>query len=253
MASGSEKKALQIIYETGEETTSHIVSRKLGIDTGYARLLCMNLARQDYVDLKRSGRFRITFKGKRALGKTSGIETGKTDKGISFKRLHQERSGWGVMSNSSYRAVQSFDKPGQEQLIWSTAKVDRLGKHFSKGAGGMIIGKLLTETAYSCGFCRGKGEKPKGTICPVCRGAGKVTVNPPSVVCAYCKGGGEEKPRSKITCTVCRGTGFVSVTEPVESCTYCRGTGRDPHNKLSCLKCRGKGVVRRPELRRTML
>ena len=253
MASGSEKKALQIIYEAGEETTIHVVSRKLGIETGYARLLCMNLARQDCVDMKKGGRFRITYTGKRALSKAPGMETGEKDQQVPFKRLHQERSGWGVMSNSSYRAVQAFDKPGQEELNWSTTKVNRSGKHFSKGTGGIMIGKLLTETAYPCGFCGGKGEKPKGTVCRVCRGTGKISVNPPAVICAYCKGEGEEKPRSNMTCSVCRGKGVVSVTEPVESCTYCRGTGRDPHNKLSCLKCRGKGVVRRPEHRRTML
>jgi len=252
MASGSEKKALQIIHEAGGDATSHIVSRKLCIDTSYARLLCMNLARKDYVDLQRSGRFRITFKGKRVLGKTPGVETGEKDQRVSFKRLHQERSGWGVMSNSSYRTTQAFDKPGQEELNWSTAKVDSSGKHFFKGAGRIMIGKLLTETAYPCGFCRGKGEKPKGTICPVCRGAGKVTVNPPAIVCAYCKGEGENS-RSNLTCTVCRGRGFVSVTEPIEGCTHCRGTGREPSDKLPCLKCRGKGVVTKPGHRKPKL
>ena len=255
MATGNEKKALQIIHEAGEETSSRIVGRNMGIDSGYARFLCMNLARQDCVDMKKGGRFRITFKGKRALGKIPGVGTGKMDQHVPFKRIHQERSGWGAMpiTRNGQKIVQSFDKPGQEQSIWSTTKVDRSGKPFSKWAGGIMIGKLLTDTTYPCGFCSGKGKIQKGTICPVCRGTGKVSVNPPAVVCAYCKGEGEEKPRSNMTCTVCRGKGVVGVTEPVESCTYCRGTGRDPHSKLSCLKCRGKGVVRRPELRRTML
>lgn len=245
MASGSEKKALQIIHETGGEGTSHIVSRKLGIDIGYARLLCMNLARRDYLDLKRSGRFMITFKGKQSLMGKSRVGEEKTSPRVPFKRLSQERLGWGVMSNSrnGNKVARSFDKPGQDELIWSTANVDSSGKHFSKGAGGIRIGKLLMETTYPCGFCGGKGEKPKGTVCSVCRGASEVTVNPPAVVCAYCKGRGEEKPRGNVTCTVCRGAGFVSVKEPVEGCTHCRGKGTEPNNKLPCLKCRGKGVV----------
>jgi len=254
MASGSEKKALQIIHEAGEEASSHIVSRKMGIDTGYARLLCMNLARKDYVDLKRSGRFMITFKGKQSLMGKSLVGEEKTSPRVPFKRLYQEQSGWGVMSNSrnGNKVARSLYKPGQEELIWSTAKVDGLGKHFSKGGGGIMIGKLLTETTYPCGFCRGKGEKPKGIICPVCRGAGKVTVNPPAIVCAYCKGRGEEKPRSNMTCTVCRGTGFVSVVEPIVGCAHCRGTGSEPGNKLPCLKCRGKGVVTKPDTRKAI-
>jgi len=253
MASGSEKKALQIIHEAGDDASSHIVSRKMGIDTGYARLLCMNLARKDYVDLKRSGRFVVTFKGKQSLMGKSMAGGEKTGPRVPFKRLHQEQSGWGVMSNSrnDNKVGRFFYKPGQEELIWSTAKVDGSGKHFSKGVGGIMIGKLLTETTYPCGYCRGKGEKPKGTVCPVCRGAGEVNLDPPVVVCAYCKGGGEEKPRSNITCTVCRGTGFVSVREPVKGCIRCRGTGRESGNKLSCLQCHGKGVVTKPGPRKT--
>ncbi len=245
MVNGSEKKALEIVHEAGGETTSHKVSRKLGIDTGYARLLCMNLARKDYLDLKRSGRFSITFKGKRALNKTPRVEAEETDQRAPFKRLSQERLGWDVLSNvrSGHTATPAFCKPGQEELIWTTAKVDDSGKRFSKEGAGIWVGKLLTETTYPCGFCRGSGEKPKGTVCSVCRGSGEVSVDPPAVMCAYCKGRGEEKPRSNITCTVCRGKGFVSVTEPIEGCRHCRGTGKEPNNKLPCLKCRGKGVI----------
>jgi uncharacterized membrane protein len=73
MVSGSEKKALELIHESGGESTSHKVSRQLGIDTGYARLLCMNLARKDYVDLKRSGRFIITLKGSKRSRPTGSV------------------------------------------------------------------------------------------------------------------------------------------------------------------------------------
>ena len=245
MVSGSEKTALEMIYDEGEETTSHVVSRRLGIDTGYARLLCMNLAGKDYVDLKASGRFRITYKGKKALGKTSGVEGEKRGQTVPFKRLSQERLGWDVVSNarSGRTAAPTFKKPGQEDLIWGTTKVDGSGRHFVEKGAGIRVGKLLTEKTHPCGFCKGKGEKPKGTVCPVCRSSGELTLVPPAVVCAYCKGRGEEKPRSAITCTVCRGKGFVSVTEPIEGCTHCRGTGAEPNNKLPCLKCRGKGVI----------
>jgi len=245
MVSGSEKRALEAVYDEGEETTIQIVSRKLGIDTGYARLLCMNLAHKDCVDLKKSGRFRITYKGKRALEKTSSVKAKETDQRVPFKRQSQERLGWDVLSNvrGGRSIATTFHKPGQEELVWTTSKVDSCGKHYSKGVAGIRVGKLLTEAIHCCGFCKGKGEKPKGTICPVCRGTGEVSVDPPAVVCAYCKGRGEDKPRSNITCTVCKGKGFVSVKEPLEGCTRCRGTGSEPNNKLPCLACRGKGVI----------
>ena len=245
MVSGSEKKALEIIDEAGGVTSSHKVSRQLGIDSGYARLLCMNLARKDYVDLKRSGLYKITYKGKKALGKTSVAQAEETHQRVPFKRLSQERLGWDVLSGvrSGHTATPAFRKTGQDELIWTTAKVDGFGRRFSGGGAGIRVGRLLTETTHPCAFCKGKGEKPKGTVCAVCRGSGELSVDPPAVVCAYCKGRGEEKARSAITCTVCRGKGFVSVTEPIEGCAHCRGTGAEPNNKLPCLKCRGKGVI----------
>jgi len=95
MASGSEKKALQIIHEAGGEASSHIVSRKLGIDTGYARLLCMNLARKDYVDLKRSGRFMVTFKGKQSLMGKSRVGEEKTSPRVPNLKDYIEERGRG--------------------------------------------------------------------------------------------------------------------------------------------------------------
>jgi len=246
MVSGSEKKALEIVYENGGETTSHKVSCGLGIDTGYARLLCMNLARKDYVDLKRSGRFKITYKGEKALGKTSNAQTEKTNPGVRFKRPPQEHLGWGVLANagrSGFNTAAASHESGQDELLWTTTKIDGSGRHCSEKGGAIRDWKLLTETTHPCGFCKAKGEKPKGTACSVCRGSGKASLNPPAVICAFCKGRGEEKPRSNITCTVCRGKGFVSVTEPFIVCSHCRGKGSEPNNKLPCLKCKGKGVI----------
>ena len=245
MVSGTEKKALEVIYEAGKDTTSHKVSRFLGMDTGYARLLCMNLARKDYVDFKQSGLFRITNKGKMVFDKAATVKPEATGQRVRFKRLSEERLGWDILSNvrSGRSAAPTFHKPDQEELTWTTSKVDRSGKHFSKVGGGIRVGKLLTEATHPCAFCKGKGEKPKGTKCNVCRGSGVISIDPPAVVCAYCKGRGDDKPRSRITCTVCRGKGFVSVKEPIKGCSRCRGTGAEPNNKLPCLECRGKGVI----------
>jgi len=65
--SGSELGALKLINEEGKEVSVHAVSRKMRIDTNYARLLCTSLARADYIDLLRAGLCRITAKGKAAL------------------------------------------------------------------------------------------------------------------------------------------------------------------------------------------
>lgn len=105
------------------------------------------------------------------------------------------------------------------------------------------IGPLLHDATYACVFCRGKGEKQAGAICPVCRGSGVVSLEPPVVKCGYCRGRGEIPARSGITCTVCRGQGKVSVHEPIEACPSCRGRGRKVGSALHCIECRGVGVV----------
>jgi len=65
----SEMEALQIIAEEGGETNFGVVSRKLGREVDYARLLCMSLARADYIDITPSGRCKITPKGEKELEK----------------------------------------------------------------------------------------------------------------------------------------------------------------------------------------
>ncbi|NQS88709.1 hypothetical protein HQ584_02830 [Patescibacteria group bacterium] len=103
--------------------------------------------------------------------------------------------------------------------------------------------ELLRDELYDCGFCGGTGEKPKGSVCSVCRGSSRIKLTPPVVKCASCKGRGEEKPRSNVTCTPCRGKGYVSVVEPVEACPVCKGVGRTRGSSLACVQCKGIGVV----------
>ncbi|MFQ5841328.1 MAG: hypothetical protein ACE5I8_02725 [Thermodesulfobacteriota bacterium] len=69
MLSGSDLQALKAVQEQGGETVAHTVSRIMRIDPNYARLILNSLARADYVDLVRSGKYRITFKGRSELEK----------------------------------------------------------------------------------------------------------------------------------------------------------------------------------------
>jgi len=69
MPTGSELQALKIINEEGGEIPIQVVSRRMRIETGYARLLCTSLARADYIDLLGTGICRITAKGKVVLNK----------------------------------------------------------------------------------------------------------------------------------------------------------------------------------------
>ena len=65
----SEMEALRIIGQEGGETNFGVVSRKLGREVDYARLLCMSLARADYIDITPGGRCKITPKGEKELEK----------------------------------------------------------------------------------------------------------------------------------------------------------------------------------------
>jgi len=145
---------------------------------------------------------------------------------------------WNESSHKDLQNGKSNIKKLKEEWLWQPANVGP-----GQSYGGHHKGMLFEDETYPCGFCAGKGEKPAGSKCPVCRGSGTASVEPPAVKCAFCKGGGAEKPRSNVTCTACKGKGVVHVEAPVETCSYCRGTGKEPGNKLVCGKCRGKGVV----------
>jgi len=145
---------------------------------------------------------------------------------------------WETKSHKGVQTAGPGIKKLPEEWLWEPVKMGPAHSSYGRG----VVGKVLTEKVYDCGFCRGTGERPKGSRCPVCKGKGTVSVSPPAVVCAYCKGRGEDKPRSNITCTACRGKGIISVQEPVEICSHCNGKGREP-NKLPCVICKGSGVV----------
>ncbi|MEW6685012.1 MAG: hypothetical protein AB1393_02240 [Candidatus Edwardsbacteria bacterium] len=145
---------------------------------------------------------------------------------------------WDSSSYKRIRTGKTGIKKLKDEWIWQPVKLRPAGQYASHQ-----VGEILEDEIYPCGFCNGAGEKPRGSKCSVCRGAGTVSVEPPTVRCAYCKGSGEEKPRSNVTCTACRGKGVIHVEEPVDICPHCRGTGKEPTNKLVCIKCRGKGVV----------
>jgi len=146
---------------------------------------------------------------------------------------------WDSKSHKNLNSKDTGIKKLNEEWLWQTVKLDSN----TQGYGGYQAGVILDDEANSCPYCKGTGERPKGSKCPVCKGKGIVFIQLPAVRCAYCRGTGEEKPRSNVTCTACKGKGIIHVDEPIEICSHCKGTGKEPTNKLVCIKCRGKGVV----------
>ena len=122
-------------------------------------------------------------------------------------------------------------------LKWEPVRIDEAGELDDSEEDG-----ILRDELYRCAFCRG-GEKPRGLKCPVCKGKTVVSVTPPAVVCAYCKGRGEDRSTPNITCLACGGKGIVSIKEPIETCPVCGGSGLPRGSSLYCFECRGKGVV----------
>jgi len=106
------------------------------------------------------------------------------------------------------------------------------------------LGRVLSGSTFPCAYCHGTGDQlHMRSKCPVCRGKGFIKVNPPAVICAFCRGTGESPPRSHLTCPACRGKGVMSVKEPFEKCDACRGLGRVTGTQLPCMNCKGAGVA----------
>lgn len=243
MVSGSEMKALRTVVKENGETTTRLVSRQLGIDPSYATVLCTKLIQSEHLARETRGRFKITPKGRKALGWPHEEPLSETGRIISHGKIHREEFQW-----RSLRSVpttpnpvgNSFFKPGQEDVAWRAVDYGNGGR--TGNFNGRAQTSLINEKEQPCGFCRGTGKKAKGAQCPVCRGTGNVTILPPAVPCAYCKGRGVERRTGRV-CPVCRGKGMVSVHPPIGVCGQCRGTGEEQGSGLTCLKCSGKGVV----------
>ena len=68
----NELKVLSIIWDWGGEASVDIIAREAGISVNYARLLCENLGREDYIDFLRSKLCKIKSKGKLAVAGKRG-------------------------------------------------------------------------------------------------------------------------------------------------------------------------------------
>lgn len=239
MVTGSERKALETVSPETGETTCHLIGKKMGIDSGYARVLCGNLVRNHYLAPVGSGRYEITPMGRKALR----WEHGKGQEN-DFERLPQEDFAWQRVSPRNGNGDKpQLEKPGQEDWSWSPARIERFPDPASSRGNGVSSG-IMAPGTYACGYCKGKGKRANRGRCPVCGGTGEVKIPVASIRCAFCKGRGEAKPRTDHICTVCRGTGLVRVAGPVAVCPECRGRGMRVGSELPCLGCGGKGFVR---------
>lgn len=166
-------------------------------------------------------------------------------------------SDWNWKPTTSKKAIRRGRRSGAgyEDLPWAPLRMKRRYKGSSDAKRGKaktksleeVVGKIIREDFCNCGFCDGTGEKPSGSVCPVCKGkgAGRISIKPPAVKCGFCRGRGAAQPRSLITCRVCGGTGVVSVVEPIKLCPECAGKGRTSSGSETppCKRCKGKGVV----------
>lgn len=62
--SGTELRVLEIIWDWGGEASIDTIARKARVSTEYARLICNNLGRNDYIDFLHSKLCILRGKGK---------------------------------------------------------------------------------------------------------------------------------------------------------------------------------------------
>ena len=217
MVSGSEMKALKTVEKENGQTTTRLVSRKLGIDPSYAAVLCTNLTKGQYLDRQNRGRFKITRKGRKALGWSQEDTPKRFEKPLPTHSIQKEEFHWRSVrtaGSSHTHVANGFSGLGRDDTGWCTMNYGSSNGWGSHNAQNQLT--VLNKKTHACPFCKGTGKKNKVT-CPVCRGKGTVTVIPPVVSCGYCRGKGVEKRTGRI-CSVCRGKGLVSIRPPVGVC-----------------------------------
>lgn len=97
----NELKVLSIVWDWGGETSVDIIAREAGISVNYARLLCENLGKEDYIDFLRSKLCKIKSKGKLAVAGKRGQ--------CSQKIVISERAGkFGLGKNKKGRLTLSY-------------------------------------------------------------------------------------------------------------------------------------------------
>lgn len=62
--SGTELKVLEIIWDWGGEASIDTIAREMKISPDYARLICQNLGRNEYIDFSHSKMCFLRGKGK---------------------------------------------------------------------------------------------------------------------------------------------------------------------------------------------
>ncbi len=67
--SGTELKVLEILWDWGGEASIDTIAREARISTDYARLICQNLGRNDYIDFSHSKMCFLRGKGKLEVAK----------------------------------------------------------------------------------------------------------------------------------------------------------------------------------------
>ena len=154
-----------------------------------------------------------------------------------------DEKGWYGCAESRREVVRGTNEP----LAWEAVTIDQTGRVTGGGEPGSGFCQLVWDHVFDCAFCGGRGERPPGSLCSICGGSGRVSVEPPVVACAFCRGRGKVSRGSNVTCTSCKGYGVISVMEPIEVCSLCRGKGKQKGANLACIRCKGSGVTEKKE------
>jgi len=75
--SGTELKVLEIIWDWGGEASIDTIAREARISTEYARLICQNLGRHEYIDFLHSKLCVLRGKGKLEAARRKVDKPGK--------------------------------------------------------------------------------------------------------------------------------------------------------------------------------